>query len=487
MNTVQRIAKNTAAIFSAQITVAVMGVLLTIFIARTQGDVSFGKYSFAVAFTAIFAVLADMGYNTLLIREVARDRSKAGVYLNNVLGIRLVSSIAVFTLIVIAINILNYPPETKTLVYLFGAYTLIASLSAVFKVTFRAFERMEYEAFITILMTLARISIGLLVLYLGYGLVELALVFIASSVIEFFLGLSFCGRVLVKPQLGRDFGLWKSSLRAAVPLGALSIFGLIYTRIDTVMLSIMVGDAAVGWYNASYNLILGFNMIPHLFMNVLFPIMSSYHTSSKDSLRMVYERSFSYLFVLSLPMAVGISMLSEKFILLLYGEQFLPSVITLQILAFDVLLLFMYTCLSFFLVSIDRQDSMAMIVGFSAFFNVILNLLLIPALGYVGAAVATILTEVTLFAVYFYLTSNYFGRFTSYRKITASILASAGMGTSIYVMPDMNLFLLLAAVIGIYFALFHLLGGLSPEDIQMGRSVVQFVARYAKRQDRVSL
>jgi len=149
MNTVQRIAKNTAALFAAQFVVSILGLVLTIFIARSLGDVIFGKYSFALAFTALFAVFSDLGYNTLLIREVARDKTQAGKYLNNVLCMRALLSLAIFALIVITINIMNYPEDTKNVVYLFGIYTLVTSFSAVFKVTFRAFGKIEHEAGIT--------------------------------------------------------------------------------------------------------------------------------------------------------------------------------------------------------------------------------------------------------------------------------------------------------------------------------------------------
>lgn len=63
----------------AQFVVAIKGLALSIFIARNLGAVVFGKYSFA--FTAIFAVFSDLGYNTLRIREVARAKSVAGKYL----------------------------------------------------------------------------------------------------------------------------------------------------------------------------------------------------------------------------------------------------------------------------------------------------------------------------------------------------------------------------------------------------------------------
>ena len=128
--------------FAAQVVVAIISLVLSIFIARTLGDVVFGKYSFALAFTAIFAVFSDLGYNTLLIREVARDKTQASKYLNNVLSMRALMSLVFFAFIVITINVMGYPSDTKNIVYLFGVYTLVVSFPAVFKVTFCAFEKM---------------------------------------------------------------------------------------------------------------------------------------------------------------------------------------------------------------------------------------------------------------------------------------------------------------------------------------------------------
>jgi len=188
MNTIQRIAKNTAALFAAQFVVSILGLILSLFIARSLGDVIFGKFSFALAFVAIFTVFSDFGYNTLLIREVAKDKSQASKYLNNVLCIRALLSLVIFALIVITINVIGFPADTKNVIYLLGIYILITSFSAVFKVTFRAFEKMEYEAGITIFTNIIRVSLGLLVLFLGYGLIELALVFLFSGVLDLLFG-----------------------------------------------------------------------------------------------------------------------------------------------------------------------------------------------------------------------------------------------------------------------------------------------------------
>ena len=473
MNTVQRIAKNTAALFAAQFVVAILGLLLSIFIARSLGPVIFGEYSFALAFTAIFAVFSDLGYNTLLIREVARDKSQASKYLNNVLCMRALLSLIIFALIVITINVMDYPADTKNVVYLFGIYTLIVSFSAVFKVTFRAFEKMEYEAGITILSSIIRVSLGLLVLFLGYGLIELAFVFLLSGAFDLLLSFLVCERRFVKPKIEFDFDFWKSTIKIALPLSMLSIFALIYVRTDTIMLSVMKGDAVVGWYNAAYNLVLGFSPIPLLFMNALFPLMSSYSVSSKDSLKIIYEKSFKYLFILGLPLAVGITLLADRFILLFYGQQFYPSIIVLQILAWNVLLAFLHSCLGFILVTLGKQNRMAVIAGCTALINVILNLFLIPSFSYVGAAIATITTEVFIIVLYLYLTSRYLYTIPIHKIIAKPICACAVMGLYIYQFNEIGLILQVIIAIILYFGSLYLLRGFSDEDISLFKKLIK--------------
>lgn len=473
MNTIQRIAKNTAALFAAQFVVALLSLVLTIYIARSLGDVIFGKYSFALAFTAIFAVFSDLGYNTLLIREVARDKSQASKYLSNVISVRALLSLIIFALIVITINLMGYPADTKNVVYLFGIYTLVISFSAVFKVTFRAFEKMEYEAGITILAGIIRVSLGLLVLFLGYGLIELAWVFLFSGIFDVLFSFLVCERRFVKPKIELDFDFWKSTIKVALPLGMLSIFGLIYVRTDTIMLSIMEGDAVVGWYNAAYNLVLGFKPIPHLFMNAIFPLMASYYVSSKDSLRIVYEKSFKYLFILGLPLAVGITLLADKIIIILYGEQFYPSIIALRILAWDVLIVFLYFCLAFILVSIDKQNQMAVIAGCAALMNIILNLFLIPSFSYVGAAVATIITETTLIALYLILISKSFHKLPLSKIFVEPLIASLIMGSFIYCLISINLFLLITFAVLVYFMSLYSVKGFSEDDLELLKVIIR--------------
>ena len=463
MNAVQRIAKNTAALFAAQFVVSILGLVLSIFIARNLGDVIFGKYSFALAFTAIFAVFSDLGYNTLLIREVARDKSQVSKYLNNTICIHALLAIVIFALIVITINLMGYPADTKNVVYLFGIYTLVVSFSAVFKVTFRAFEKMEYEAGITIFANIIRVSLGLLVLFLGYGLIELALVFLLSGVFDFLLSFLVCERRFVKPKIEFDFDFWKSTIKIALPLSMLSIFGIIYVRADTVMLSMMKGDAVVGWYNAAYNLIRELKIIPTLFLTSLFPAALSVFNKSENQFYRYYEKSIKYLIAIGLPMAIGITLLSDKIIMFVYGPQYTNSISALQILSWDCLLLFIYVALGNALVGMGKERQVALSALICACVNVALNFLLIPRFSLIGSAVATVFAETILLISYLYLMKKYHRSMPIHKFMVKPILASVPMiGIVTLLAVNLLLVILLSAIT--YFTVFFAIGGLDSEE-----------------------
>ena len=85
MNTVQTIAKNTGALAISHVITSILGFFLLIYIARYLGEVGFGKYSFALFFTALFTIVANLGINNYIIRELARNKSLTNEYLTNVL------------------------------------------------------------------------------------------------------------------------------------------------------------------------------------------------------------------------------------------------------------------------------------------------------------------------------------------------------------------------------------------------------------------
>ena len=472
MRTIQRIAKNIIALYGSQLINSILSLVLLILIARTLGDVIFGKYSFAIAFTAIFAIFSNLGYDVFIVREVAKDKSRAYKYLSNIVTIRFLLYFILFTLFVVSINAMGYPADTKNAVYLFGGYILLTSFASLFRMVFRAFEKMEYDAFSRVAANIIRVTLGILVLFLGYGLIELGFVFLFTGIFDVLFSFLICIKKFVNPGMEVDLDFWKNSIKIALPLGMASIFGLIYIKIDIVMLSIMKGDAVVGWYTAAYNLTFSLHAIPDLFMNALLPLMAIYFVSARTSLKAVYEKSFRYLFMLGLPLATGTTLFADKIINFFYGQQFTNSSIALQILAWDILLIFLYRCIYYSLISIGKQNQIMKVTGICALVNISLNFVLIPSFSYVGAGIATIITELILFGILFSISSKNISRLSLHKILIKPIIATALMGSLIYVFSDINFVLVIFLSMLFYFTAIYLMGGITKEDTKMLKNIL---------------
>lgn len=477
MSDVQRVAKNTFALFIMQIVASILSFLLGIFIARNLGDIGLGKYSFAYTFVFFFAIFLDLGYNMLLIRDVSRDKSKVNKYVSNLLSFRLISSLIVFLFIILIINLMGYPSDTKNIVYLFAFYIILDSFSYIYKMTFRAFERMEYEAAISISSNILRVSLALVVIFLGYGLIVVGLVFIFSSIFDFLISTIICEKKFVKSITEFDFSFFKSTIKIALPLVMISIFSTIFVSADTVMLSILKGDAVVGWYNAAYNLVLGLRIIPQLFVSALFPTLSYYYVTSRKSLKVVYEKYFRYLLILGLPIALGATLLSEKIILFIYGSEFMNSIIALQILSWDILLIFLYTILGCFLVAIDRQNDMVIAILVTAIINVIINIILIPHYSYIGAAAATVASETILLGYYFYLVSKYIVVLPIHKILVKPFIALIVMAIFLLFFSWLGFFIIVIFSIIVYFSTLYLIRGISKDDVALIKEIIKFQNR----------
>ena len=475
MNTIQRIAKNVAVLTIAEITTAVIGLFFIMYVARYLGAEGFGILSFALAFTAIFGVFTDIGLNPLTTREVVRNKALAPKYLGNITGLKIILTTVTFGLIVLAINLLGYPDQTKNIVYLIALFLVFNAFSTTFYSIFQAHERMEF-------VTLGRIFNGVLLLAgalfaVGQGLsvVVFASVYLLASALT----LVFNGIVSIwkftKPRIEIDFGFWKETIKQAWPFGLAGVFTGIYFWVDSVMLSFMKGDEVVGWYSAAYRLVFVLTVIPSVYFTSVFPVMSRYYVTSRESLRLIYEKSIKYMFIFAVPIAIGTTILADKAIMLIFGPGYSNSIIALQILVWAVAFVFIGTGFARLFESSNKQVIVTMVAGGCALLNVVLNLILIPKYSYRGASIATVVTEFATLALLL-LWSSKIGYGISGKKLinilTNTLAAGLVMGGFVFVLQDLTVWALVPLSALLYFIVLFIIRGIDGEDILLLKQMV---------------
>jgi O-antigen/teichoic acid export membrane protein len=463
MSIARTVAKNTFILIAGDLTVKVFSFLLVIYAARLLGDVGFGKYSFVISFPILFGVVTDLGLSTLLVREVAREKSQAAKFIGNMTILKFFLSFLAYFMMIVAIELMKYPADTKLAVYIYGLIMLVGPIGAC-RVGFRAFERMEYEALLSILERAIIVTFGIAFLLLGYGLIGLIAAFPIATAIVAIASYWLFTRRFVKLTFEIDIEFWKKLIPKALPFSFLAFFGLFYYAIDRVMLSVMVGDAPTGWYNAAYNLILTFTFIPAAFTGSILPVTAHLFKTSRDMLNDAYEKSFRYTFIVGLPMAIGLTLLSDKAVWIIYGSEYTNAIGTLRILSWAMLFMFMNSILGTILVATDKEKFQTYFIGSTLIFNVILNALLIPRMMHVGASIATLASECLFFIFAYHHLSRHL-HLVSVRNAVKPAISGLLMGAFVLSLHDLVLPLLVLSAAALYFLTLFALGGITKGDI----------------------
>ncbi|AHL23100.1 flippase [Thermococcus nautili] len=408
MSAVRTITKNTLALMVASVVSKGLAFLTLILLARYLGSENYGKLAFAMALTSFFTVIADFGLSSLIVREVARGKEKAGVYLGTFSIFKVFLAVVVFLALVLISHFGGYDYSTKILILLFGIYTILLSYSTFFISFFRAFERMEYEALVRSIEKVFLLVLTAMFIYLNKKLVYFAVPYLASSSVAVLLALFLVIHKVDKPKFLSDKGFLVETLKESLPFALTSIFVIVYFKTDTVMLSFMIGDSAVGIYNAARNLIEGLIfLIPYPLSMALYPIMSRYALNSIEELRKVYIYGFLASLLLGLAGVLFVLSFREKIILLIYGSEYLEATKVLAVLVWTFLVICVSTISSTLLNAVNKQKIVTIGTAIGASLNVVFNYLLIPKYSYVGAAYATLITEGVGFGIYLYYTMRF--------------------------------------------------------------------------------
>jgi len=411
-----RIAKNTTYLTTAYVIQKIFSFLYFILIARMIGVESIGKYVFALSFTTIFGIFIDLGLSQVLTREVAKNWGKAKEYLNNIIGVKSFLAVIVYLLAITTISFLDKAPMVRELVYISGIIMVLDSFYLSFYAVFRAAQNLKYEAVGMVVGQIIILVTGAVVLFFHLSLHFLIGAILAGSIFNFlysFILLEVKVKLSVRPSYNKE--TLKLLFKIAAPFAVAGIFARVYSQIDSVLLSILAGDEAVGWYSAGYKITFALQFIPMAMAAALYPAMSNFFVNNKKQLARVLEKSLYYLMIIALPLSFGVVVLAKEFIVTIYGAEFEPTALALQILIFSLFFNFLSFPLGSLLNACNRQTRNTVNMGITMVVNVILNLVLITLFveyAYIGASIAALASQFTLFSLGLY----WVGKVIKYNK-----------------------------------------------------------------------
>jgi len=471
MNTAKTLVKNLSTLSIAEVLSKLLLFVLFVFVARYLGAASYGTYSFVFAFTGLFIVFSDFGMSSLVIRELSTNRNETKKYLSNILPLKAVLSLITFSLIVIAANVLGYPGETRIYLYIAGLYIVIDTFTQIFMAIIRAHQRMEYEAAVKVLGTVLLFILCIFVIAFDYGLIGLFLAYLAFSTFKLTLFFGIVTQKFARPGFDMDREFIKGFVKKSLPFVATAIFLPIFYRIDIVMLTHLKGSVVAGIYTAGYRFVEALTSFAIIYTITIFPVLAHSFKHEKSRMDIIYEKSLKYIFILTIPIAVGTVIIADKIITLVLGDEYIESAIALKILIWVLIFVFLNGLFGAYLASIRRQGIVAITLGSGILVNIILNLLLIPELSYVGAAISTLTTQAIISVVMVMYISRYNRKSPEFHYLIKPAAAGIIMGITGTYFIGLSLIYLVVLCTGVYLLAIYILKCFSKEDIDVIRGI----------------
>ena len=468
------VARNTFYLISAQVIGKSLTFLFYIVIARYLGATELGKYSFILGLVGMFIILTNFGLDNMLVRDIALKKEKAMTYISNALAIKTLFAFCSIIALTVVMPLTLKTSDVTFGVYIYCSAIFSEGLATGIESVFNAFEKLKYVAFIDIIVNLLKLTIAAVIKLNQLDLIHLIISVAVLSIIRALISMIILRKHFFKLKLNFDTSLIKHLLKGAYPFALMGILSAIYFRIDSIMLSLMKNDAAVGWYAASFNILAVLMFISYGFNRAVFPVLSRSYEDSKQAFLAIGEKSFNYMFVLGLPIALGITVLADKIILLLYGDMFFHSIWALKILIWSIPLIYINSPLLRILYSSHKQKVAMTIAFFSMLTNLGLNFLLIPRFSYIGASISTLVSELFNFIFLYVVVSKIF----SYHiRLNSMALKSLGalfaMGIFLYLLRDFHLIFVIPISAAVYFFVLYQLKAISPNELAIVKNLFQ--------------
>ncbi len=445
-------------------------------IARSLGAGDTGKYFFALSFTTIFVVFVDMGFTNVLVREGARLKQKISDIISSVLYVKIFLSLGSYIVMAGVLLMLNHEFETQTLVLISGITMLFDSLQTTLYGALRAVGNVKYEALGILVSQLVTLILGTIFLYFKLPLYFLMIAFLIPSILSsVFAGYIAHSRyaIRLRPRYVRE--IVRYLIPITIPFALATIFGRILSYADSVMLSKMAGDVAVGWYSVPYKIAYAFQFIPFALIAGLYPRLSEYFVDDTKRFSEVFNQGLRYLLLVSIPLSVGIVVLSTDIIYTFFGNEYEGSIVPLQILMFGIVPSFMNILLGALLNAAGRQNMQTAIIGSMMCVNIVLNAFLIPKLGPVGAALSAtignwLITGISWVVVVRTVVLEHVKNAWLIGKL---LISSAVMSAGVMYMGIFDISVMVRALVGacIFGCVFILCRGVTHEDIAYFKSL----------------
>ncbi len=443
----KKLTLNSISLLANRLTQGIATFVLTAAIARTLGAEALGQYLLAINYYYIFVNLASQGFKTLFTRELSRNPEITPVYLVSGTLLQLAFGILGCISMTILVFILPYNEKTSSICYIAAVMIIPFALSNITEAIFQSQEKMHLIAISTVPVYILRLLAIIGIIQLDYGVTDvIGILVISETLILIIQWLLLIG--IVKPvwQIDRDF-IWKT-IGTARTFFAIEGIGIIASRIDILILSLLGSEVLVGIYGAIGQLLQPYYIVSSSVALAAFPGMSKAVAEGKEKQRKATENVIEILLSISLPFLVGMIFTGDRLLLFIYDSpDFAKEAIVLQIISMSLITAAFSRSFSYLLIANGLEKLNLIEVVITTLVGSLTGILLIYQYKLIGAAFMTLSICITNFSVMMYFVYSRLFHLQLLKILYRPLLISLLMSIVFFLLEQIHLDFLLTLLV----------------------------------------
>jgi len=369
-----------------------INLFITIYLVRYLGPQKFGLLSYAISYFSIFSSFASLGLDNILVRELVSDADKKNLLLGTSIYLRLIAASATILLVMIAILVTGEDFLTSILIISISSSVIFQSFNVI-DYYFQAMVQSKYVVYSQFVSLIIASVVKILLIYYKANLIYFAITITLESIL-LALGLYFIYKKYNFGKLNWQFSyeVSKKLLKDSFPLILSSIVIAVYMKIDQIMIKKMLTDSELGFYASAVKVCESFYFIPMALTNSVFPAIINAKKKGEKFYKIRLQQLYNSVTWISIGITIPITIFTPQIITSLYGEKFISASPVLQIYIWSTVATFWGVASSQFLIAenFTKISFYRTLIGMIT--NVVLNFILIPRIGIIGSAIATLIS-----------------------------------------------------------------------------------------------
>lgn len=373
-------------------------------VARYLGPEQFGLFNYAFAFVTLFSIFSTLGLDPILIKKLVNHKDRKNEFLGSALMMRTVGSVAMIL------------AATAAAWFTSNGDMQILSFVLIFSLTFsiRSFEVISnwFQSEVKSKFAVYARSLG----FFSVSLIKIGLI-LTQSPLEYFVWVTLLEQLIaislliyfyrkISNQSVSSFKVSKEAVKELTidswPLALGGVAGLIYMKIDQVMIANMLDTEQLGYYYSAVKLSEVWYFIPNAIAASVFPAILNAKRKDENLYNSRIQLLYDVLVWVGILLSLAVS-LSAPTIVKIFGDQYVNSGPILRVHVWTNVFLFMGAIASRWVIAENLTKNALVRAMVGAALNVTLNLILIPRMGIMGAAIATLVSYsfVNYFSMFF--------------------------------------------------------------------------------------